>query len=115
VFLSNNPAFDGAVAQSVEHRTFNPLVLGSSPSGPIKRRGFLFLKEEKMNWLVMLLVSFVVPVVQPMVQQSINNVQARVQQRMQQSQPAANQPQYYYDGKDWYCHCNGQWWIWKQQ
>ena len=24
----------GAVAQSVEHRTFNPLVLGSSPSGP---------------------------------------------------------------------------------
>src|SRR5690606_27639967 len=28
----------GPVAQLVEHRTFNPGVLGSSPSGPTKRK-----------------------------------------------------------------------------
>ncbi len=68
-----------------------------------------------MNWLVMLVLSFVVPIVQPMVQQGVSNVQARVQQRMQQPAPQVqtSQPQYYYDGKDWYCFHNGQWWIWK--
>lgn len=109
MFLSA-PAFGGSVAQLVEQGTFNPLVLGSSPSGPTKRRR-LFLKEGKMNWIVMLVLSFVVPVVQPVMQKQVEKVQARVQQRMQQ--PAQQQPQYYNDGKDWYCYANGQWWIWR--
>jgi hypothetical protein len=92
------------------------LVLGSNPRGPTERRGFLFLKEGKMNWILMLVLTFVMPIVQPVVQQSVSNVQARVQQRMQQPQPQVqSQPQYYYDGKDYYCFYNGQWWIWKQQ
>ena len=36
----------GALAQSVEHRTFNPLVLGSSPRGPIGSGFFFTIKED---------------------------------------------------------------------
>jgi hypothetical protein len=70
-----------------------------------------------MTWW-MLVLSFVWPVVQPAVQQTVQNVQQRVQQRMQpapqQSSPAAPGPQYYSDGKNWYCYYQGQWWVWRQ-
>lgn len=70
-----------------------------------------------MNW-IMIVLSLVWPVVQPAVQQGVQNVQQRVQQKMQQAQKPANTvesaPRYYFDGKDWYCHCNGQWYVWRR-
>jgi hypothetical protein len=71
-----------------------------------------------MNW-VLVVLSFLWPVVQPAVQQSVQSVQVRVQQRMQQAQqkPASTAeqvPQYYFDGREWYCHCNGQWYVWRR-
>jgi type II secretory pathway pseudopilin PulG len=76
-----------------------------------------------MQWIIMLLMAIVAPVVQPAVQQGVQqvqqNVQQRVQQRMQQAQqkPASTAeqvPQYYFDGREWYCHCNGQWYVWRR-
>jgi len=70
-----------------------------------------------MNWIFIVL-SFVWPVLQPAVQQGVQTVQQRVQQRMQQAQQkptsiAESAPQYYFDGRDWYCRCNGQWYVWR--
>ena len=102
---------------TVAHRTFNPLVLGSNPSGPtvnlMDQIRYLCFKEETMSWVWILITMFVAPVVQPVVNNVAQKVQAKVQQT-QINQPQSTQQPYivYHEGRWWKLE-NGQWYVWR--